>query len=124
MYRMNIDLEGNVQKHNKLDGCVKKYFGKNVRREVKLRKHDVIAKPALQFANETWAAREEEKGSIETFEMELLRPVLRISLRATVRKQLGTERVVEEVQQYQRKWNNRVERMPPERLPPYWNMGL
>jgi hypothetical protein len=33
-----------------------------------------------------------------------------------VRKQLNTERMVEEIQEYQKKWHNHVERMPPERL--------
>jgi hypothetical protein len=36
---------------------------------------------------------------------------------ADVRKQLNTERMVEEIQKYQKKWYNHVERMPPERLP-------
>jgi hypothetical protein len=31
-----------------------------------------------------------------------------------VRKQ--TERMVEEIQEYQKKWHNHIERMPPERL--------
>jgi hypothetical protein len=34
-----------------------------------------------------------------------------------VRKQLNTERMVEEIQEYQKKWHNHVERIPPERLP-------
>jgi hypothetical protein len=32
------------------------------------------------------------------------------------RKQLETERIMQERKKYQRKWNNHVERMPPERL--------
>jgi hypothetical protein len=48
--------------------------------------------------------------------------VLGISLRdkirsEDVRKQLNTKRMVEEIQKYQNKWHNHVEKMPPERLP-------
>jgi hypothetical protein len=39
---------------------VLKIFEKNVKMEVKLRMRD-IAKPALQYGNETWEAREEDK---------------------------------------------------------------
>jgi hypothetical protein len=34
-----------------------------------------------------------------------------------IRKQLGTKRMVEEIQEYERKWHNHAETMPPERLP-------
>jgi hypothetical protein len=34
-----------------------------------------------------------------------------------IRKRLGTERMVEEIQEYRRKWRYRVERMPPQHLP-------
>jgi hypothetical protein len=47
--------------------------------------------------------------------------VLSVSLRdktrsEDVRKQLNTERMVKEIKEYQNKWHNHVERMPPERL--------
>jgi hypothetical protein len=48
--------------------------------------------------------------------------VLGVSLRdkirsENVRKQINTERMVEEIQEYQKKWHSHVDRMPPERLP-------
>jgi hypothetical protein len=54
--------------------------------------------------------------------MRFLQPLLDISLRGKIRstdirKQLGTERLGEEKQEYQTKWHNHVERMPLERLP-------
>jgi hypothetical protein len=33
------------------------------------------------------------------------------------RKQLKTERMVEDIQEYRKKWHTHAERMPPERLP-------
>jgi hypothetical protein len=48
--------------------------------------------------------RAEDKRRTETSEMRFLRSVLSVSLR---------ERMVEEIQEYQKKWH----RIPPERLP-------
>jgi hypothetical protein len=50
---MNMDLEDNVQKYNKLNGCIKRYLGKNMRKEIKLRLHNLISKPALQSGSVT-----------------------------------------------------------------------
>jgi hypothetical protein len=106
---MNMDLEDNVQKYNKLNGCIKRYLGKNMRKEIKLRVHNIISKPALQYGSETWVLRTEDKRRIETSDMKFLRSVLGVSLRykirsENVRKQLNTERMVEEIQEYQKKW--------------------
>jgi hypothetical protein len=62
MYKMNIDLEVNVQKHNKLNGCIKRYFGNNMREE---------------HGSETWRNEGRRSGS--------RRPLLRTSLRDTER---------------------------------------
>jgi hypothetical protein len=93
-----------------------------VRKEIKLRLHNIISKPALQSGSETWVLRAEDKRRIETSQMRFLRSVLGVSRRDKVRienarKQLNTERMVEEIQEYQKKWHNHLDRMPPERLP-------
>jgi hypothetical protein len=87
-----------------------------------IRLRNIISKPALQSGSETWVIRAEDKRRIETSEMGFLRSVLGVSLRDKIRsenarKQLNTERMVEEIQEYQKKWHNHVERMPLERLP-------
>jgi hypothetical protein len=61
-----MDLEDNVQKYNKLNGCIKRYLGKNMRKEIKLRLHDIILKPVLQYGSETWVLRAEDNRRIET----------------------------------------------------------
>jgi hypothetical protein len=111
-----------VQKYDKLIGCIKRYFGKNMRKEIKSRLHNIISKPALQYGSEIWVLRAEDKRRIETSEMRFLRSVLVVSLRDKIRsenlrKQLNTERMVEEIQEYQKKWHTHVERLPHERLP-------
>jgi hypothetical protein len=32
IYKINMDLEDNVQKYKKLKGCIKRYLGKNMRK--------------------------------------------------------------------------------------------
>jgi hypothetical protein len=91
-----MDLEDNVQKYNKLNRCIKRYLGKNMRKEIKLRLHNIILKPALQYGSEMWVLRAKDKRRIETSEMRFLRSVLGVSLRdkirsEDVRKQLNTE---------------------------------
>jgi hypothetical protein len=61
IYKINMDLEDNVQKYNTLNGCIKRYLGKNMRRQIKLRLRNIILKPALQYGSETWVLREEDK---------------------------------------------------------------
>jgi hypothetical protein len=84
---MNMDLGDNVQKYNKLNGCIKTYLGKNMGKEIKLRLHNIILKPALQYGSETWGLRAEDKRSIETMEMRFLRSVLGVSLRDKIRSE-------------------------------------
>jgi hypothetical protein len=81
-----------------------------MRKEIKIRLHNIISKPALQYGSETWVLSAEDKRRIETPEMRFLRSVLDVSLRdkirsENVRKQQNTERMVEEIQKYQTKWH-------------------
>jgi hypothetical protein len=102
IYKINMDLEDNVQKYNKLNGCIKRCLGKNMIKEIKLRLHNIISKPALQYGSETCVLREEDKRGIEISEMRFLKSLFVVSLRdkmrsEAVRKQLNTERMVVEI---------------------------
>jgi hypothetical protein len=68
--------------------------------------HNTISEPALQYGSATWVLREANKRRIEASDM-------RSKLRSTgTRKQLGTEKMVEEIEGSQRKWHNHIETMP------------
>ena len=116
------DIEGNLQKYNQLNGCIKRHFGKGMSKEVKLRLHDITSKQALRFASETWVLRAKDKSRIEAAHMRFLRSTLgvtrRYRLRNTdIRNQLQQENMVEEIQKYQNQWREHVLRMNPTRLP-------
>jgi hypothetical protein len=50
---MNADLEENISNYNKLNGCITRHFGTSVRKEIKQTLHNLISKPALNYASET-----------------------------------------------------------------------
>jgi hypothetical protein len=79
-----------------------------MRNEVKLRMPNIIVTPALQYGIETWVLGGENQRRVEASEMRFLRLLLGISLgdkmgNIDIRKRLGTERMVEEIQEYRRK---------------------
>jgi hypothetical protein len=73
------------KKYSKLNGCIKRYLGKNMKKEIKLRLHNIISKPTLQYGSKMWVLRAEDKRRIETSEMRFLKSVLGVSLRDKIR---------------------------------------
>lgn len=121
-FTFNADLEENVQKYNKLNGCINRYFGKNMRQDLKIRMHNIISKPALRYGSETWVLRQQDRKRIEASEMRFLRHTLGVTLRdrmrsEDIRKELKTTNMVEEIHTYQQQWYMHVQRMPPDRFP-------
>jgi hypothetical protein len=45
--KMNMDLEGNIEKCNKINGIIRRHSGKNMRPEIQVRMHNVLSKPAI-----------------------------------------------------------------------------
>ena len=123
IFNLNQDLDNNVIKYNAINGCINRYLGNSMRKEVKLRLHNVVSKPMLLYSSETWIMREKDKNKIESSEMRFLRRLQGVSLRdrvrsADIRNELGLERsIVEEIVQYQNNWKEHVNRMSSDRLP-------
>jgi hypothetical protein len=53
-YGINEGLVENVQKYNKLNECMRRHFGKNVRQDLQLMLHKITSKPGLNYGSETW----------------------------------------------------------------------
>jgi hypothetical protein len=51
--KMNMDLEDNTEKYNKLNGIIRRHFGKDMRPEIQVRTHNVLSKPAMMYGSET-----------------------------------------------------------------------
>jgi hypothetical protein len=118
---MNMDLEDNIGKYSKLNGIIRRNFGKNMRPEIQVRMHNVLSKPAMMYGSETWILkRSQNRRRTETSQMKFLRAVAEVTLRDRIRsedamKRLQTGNVVEDIK-HQRKWLEDVERVSPERL--------
>ena len=48
------DLEDKLQTYNKINGAIRRHFGKQKNKETKLRIHNITAKAALKFGSEVW----------------------------------------------------------------------
>ena len=46
------DLEDKLQTYNKINGAIRRHFGKKMDKETKLRIHNITAKAALKFGSE------------------------------------------------------------------------
>ena len=67
------DLEDKLQTHNKINGAIRRHFGKQVNKETKLRIHNVTAKAALKFGSEAWVLKKREEQTLEAAQVKFLR---------------------------------------------------
>ena len=67
------DLEAKLQKYIKIKGTIRRYFGKQMNKETKLRIHNITAKAALKVVSEVWLLRKREEQRLEAVRMKFLR---------------------------------------------------
>ena len=63
------DLEDKLQTYNKIDGVIRRHFGKQMNTETKLRIHNITAKAALKFGREAWVLKKREEQRLEAAQM-------------------------------------------------------
>jgi hypothetical protein len=51
------DLEYKIQTYNKINGVIRRHFGKQMTKETKLRIHNITAKAAVKFGTEAWVLK-------------------------------------------------------------------
>ena len=73
------DLEDKLQTYNKINGAIRRYFGKQMNKETKLRIHNITAKAALKFGSEAWVLKEREEQRLVAAQMKFLRHLLGIT---------------------------------------------
>jgi len=73
------DLEDKLQTYNKINGAIRKHFGKQMNKETKLRIHNITAKVALKFGSEAWVLKKTEERCLEAAQMKFLRHLLGIT---------------------------------------------
>ena len=116
------DLEDKLPTYNKINGAIRRHFGKQMNKETKLRIHNITAKAALKFGNEVWVLRKREEQRLEAAQMKFLRHLLGITKsdkekNQCIREKTGAQNIVEEIKEYQKKWLQHVQRMDRNRIP-------
>ena len=76
----------------------------------------------MKFGSEAWVLKKREEQRLEAAQMKFLRHLLGISTldkakNQCIREKTGTQNVVEEIKQYQKKWLQHVQRMDRNRIP-------
>jgi hypothetical protein len=79
--------ERNLTKHNKLNGVLRRNFGKRMRKYLQIRLHNVTAKPALLYGTECWTLRQKERNRINSSQMELTRSLTGVTLRDRIKSE-------------------------------------
>ena len=73
------DLADKLQTYNKINGAIRRHFGKQMDNETKLRIHNITAKAALKFGSEAWVLKKREEPRLEAAQMKFLRHLLGIT---------------------------------------------
>jgi hypothetical protein len=54
------DLEDKLQTYNKINGTIRRHFGKQMTKETKLKIHNITAKAVLKFGSEFWVLKKRD----------------------------------------------------------------
>ena len=65
--------------YNKINGTLRRNFGKQMNKETKLRIHNITANAALKFGSEVSVLKKREEQRLEVAQMNLLRHLLGIT---------------------------------------------
>ena len=98
------DLEDKLQTYNKINESIRRYFGKQMNKETKLRIHNITAKAALKFVSEAWVLKKREELRFEAAQMKFLRHLLGITKldkekNQCIRQKTVAQNIVKEIKQ-------------------------
>jgi len=97
-----------VRTYNKINGAIRRHFGKQMNKETKLRIHNITAKAASKFGSEAWVLKEREEQRLKAAQMKFLRHLLGITKldkekNQCIKEKTGAQNIVKEIKQYQEK---------------------
>jgi len=79
MSEYKSDLEDKLQNFNKINGAIRRHFGKQMNKKTKLRIHNITAKAALKYGSKAWLLKKREEQRLEAAKMKFLRHLLGIT---------------------------------------------
>jgi hypothetical protein len=72
-------------KYNKLNVALRRNCGKQMRKDIQIRFHNVIAKPALLYGSECWTLRQKDRNRINSSQMKSIRSLTGVTLRDRIK---------------------------------------
>jgi predicted SPOUT superfamily RNA methylase MTH1 len=95
------DFEDKLQTYNKINGAIRRHFGRQMNKETKLRIHNITAKVVLKFGSEAWVLKKREKR-LEAAQMKFLGHLLGITKldkeqTQSFREKTGAQNIVKEI---------------------------
>jgi len=67
------DLEDKLQTYNKINGAIRRHFGKKMNKGTKLRIHNIKPKATLKFGSEAWVLKKREEQRLEAAQMKIFK---------------------------------------------------
>ena len=67
------DIEDKLQTYSKINGVIRRHFGKQMNKETRLRIHNITAKAVFKFGSEAWVLKKREEQRLEATQMTFLR---------------------------------------------------
>jgi len=91
-------------------------------KETNLRIQNITAKAASKYGSVVWVQSKREEQRLEAAQTKFLRHLLGITeldeeKNQSITEKTGTQNIVKEIKQYQKKWLQHVQRMDTNRLP-------
>jgi len=98
-----------------------------MKKETKLRIHNITAKAALKFGSEAWVRKKREEQRLEAAQMKFLRHLLGITKldkqkNQCIRQKTGAQNIVKDIKQCQEKWLQHVHRMDTDYQNKHYNI--
>jgi len=100
----------------------KRTIFRKVRTETILKIYNNLVTPTFLYGSENWTLTALQRRRIEVAEMKSLRPLAGYTLydhktNDSVRRELQTECILDNIDEYGRNWLLHLQRMPPNRIP-------
>jgi hypothetical protein len=115
------DINIKLQRYNKMNGIIKRHFGKNMTVDTKLRIHNIASKAALCYGSEVWIINRRDTQKLEAAQMRFLRPLLGLTRldrqrNSDIRNTLKVDNILEDIISYQKNWIDHLKRMDRNRV--------
>jgi hypothetical protein len=86
-YNNQKDIDRNLIKYNILNGTLKRNFGKQMRKKIQLRFHNIVSKLALLYGSECWTFSQRDKSRINSSKMRFLHSLSGVTLRDRIKSE-------------------------------------